>query len=733
MNFFSSALSLLSTSSIPYAIKEKIALTGDIWSMYNGTNPKTDSPVTIFEFNLKDPANAHHVALARNCFKKLKLIKLPEVISIVDFIENESFLYIVTELVVPLVTYLQQDRAPSTDAKAYGLFRIATALAFIHTKANCVHGNLTWSSVYVNNQGEWKLFGFEVLTNLTSDPDQPLYRLSGNLGSFRDCIPPEVASKGVQAVQTAPTLLDSFKLGIFILQLFATTNFHNLAAIGADKLPALLRNAFVERLGLPKPLVPPTVAPLGKERTSTKKFLSDALRLFFDSCPLVQFSRALEEIKFTNSAAKLSFFKHDLAQYIECELPPGFVDHKVIPELVDQFNVLMSKRSQQPPSPEEHVSRQEAMATILNHILTLSVNLSDALFTKLVAPVVFAAFTLPDRTIRISLLKHLASYASRLLEPDVLNKMFPNLLTGFQDTNFLIRETTLTSMTLIIDKVSVKQINNDLLKVLAKLQMDPKPSIRTNTLILIIKIADSIYSTSRNNVMITALSKALRDSFTPCKLAALSGFEKLIDNFGLEEKCTKVLGQIAIALIDPKSHKVRVEAKRVLQRYLDAVERSADNFSNDEEDEDAEERDFMQRVSDPGIATPKPGSQPAQPSFGWGMINKLVLSEPSDVSGEIHPALNRSNPDLTRNSSAAEESWTEDIEDDWGADAAVSVPDFKFVSRAKPKTLVAKRAPLKKEPAKKGGLKLGATLRTPGLTLKLDLKVEDDDGWGSLW
>ena len=209
----------------------------------------------------------------------------------------------------------------------------------------------------------------------------------------------------------------------------------------------------------------------------------------------------------------------------------------------------------------------------MHYLLKFGSTLPPDIFNKSVKPIIFKTFGLADRTIRLNLLTHLPSYSAYLTESDIQLKIFYDMISGFQDTNFMIRETTLKSITTIIDKISVKQVNQDLLKVLAKSQMDPKPSIRTNTLILIIKISDKIYKNSKNNVLITALSKSLRDSFTPCKMMALSGFEKLIEEFSLDEICGKILGHLAISLMDNKSYKVRVEAKRVFNLYLQSVER----------------------------------------------------------------------------------------------------------------------------------------------------------------
>ena len=180
-------------------------------------------------------------------------------------------------------------------------------------------------------------------------------------------------------------------------------------------------------------------------------------------------------------------------------------------------------------------------------------------FNKTIKPIIIDSFALADRSIRL-VLTHLPD-TTILTETDIQYKIFNQLITGFQDTNFMIRETTLKSITIVIDKISVKQVNQELLRILAKSQMDPKPSIRVNTVILIIKISLKIYKSSKNNVLITALAKSLRDTFIPCKMTALQGFESLIDEFSLEEICSKILGHLAISLMDRKPSKVRKEAK----------------------------------------------------------------------------------------------------------------------------------------------------------------------------
>lgn len=759
MNFLSSAISSLTGSSIPYTFKDKIVdpqnghypASHSVWTIYNGTNPKTDSPVTIFEFDLKNPATAKYEPLARNCFKKLKLVKFPGIVSIVDFFDSDSYLYIVTEPVTPLCVYLAQHHPSriSEEAKIYGIYSVAHALLFINLKALSVHGKLDLAtSVFVNAQGEWKLFGFELLTSTVSDPDQPIYRYSSALPSFRENCPDEVLTSGTDAIRQAPVKFDSYKLGVFIYLVLTSSDF--LSPVTVEQSQVVAGSSKV-----PRPLVQPLkrlVSAKPNLRTTAERFLQESDG-FFHGNRLISFNGLLQEMKFQNSLEKLAFFKNEVSQYIDAEFPPGYLDNKLLPEIIDQLNPLINNK---PPSnllPEQLHQRQETIPVLLNFIFKLGVSLLAADFTRRIKPVLFQAFSLPDRAVRLTLLNYLPQYAQHLSESEVQSKIFYNLVTGFQDTNFMIRETTLTSFTAVIDKVSVKQVNQDLLKSLAKLQMDPKPSIRTNTLILIIKVSGKIYANSKNSVIITALAKSLRDTFTPCKMTALSGFESLIDEFSLEEICSKILGHLAIALMDPKSGKVRNEAKRVFQLYLSTVEKHAAGLPSGEEDEDAEEKEFFKNnapsaPSDDGpvIGEEEDKSSSGALSFGWNVMNKLVSS--SAVDGDLNKSFNCSTPDLTRvttpqvqaaNVNKFEESFAkldvEDGDDDgWGA-----ADDVEF-EEAAPKALAKSRIvnkPVAPTGQRLNGLKLGSANKpknkAPGSSLKLDLSVDDDDSWGGDW
>lgn len=314
---FSSALSSLTGTSIPYTFKEKIVDpkldqypdNTSIWTVYNGLNSKGDNAkVTIFEFNLKDPVNLSrdYVSLAKNAFRKAKLLKLPGIVLVVDFIEDENYLYIVTEPVVPLAVYLQESEGSiDADCKTFGIFEVGSTLLLVN-QSSCLHGNVSINSVFVTQAGDWRLFGLELTTNLTSDPDQPVYRFSRLMPGYEILLPDE----GLDGVRQFPLKLDSFKFGQFIYQVFNSNTTNGLSGVASmNNVPRQLAQ-YAKKLVAVKPLLRPTV----------EKFMKESSASVFSKNKLVLFNQELDELKFKNEWEKLEFFKHDLNDFTSSSL-----------------------------------------------------------------------------------------------------------------------------------------------------------------------------------------------------------------------------------------------------------------------------------------------------------------------------------------------------------------------------------------------------------------------------
>lgn len=93
-------------------------------------------------------------------------------------------------------------------------------------------------------------------------------------------------------------------------------------------------------------------------------------------------------------------------------------------------------------------------------------------------------------------------------------------------------------------------MNNELLRHLAKMQMDPEASIRTNSCILIGRLAPSLGYNTKRKVLVPAFSRALKDPFVHARVAGLMAFMASIDVFDVEEIATKVVPNVAGSLID---------------------------------------------------------------------------------------------------------------------------------------------------------------------------------------
>ncbi|ODQ79017.1 hypothetical protein BABINDRAFT_162088 [Babjeviella inositovora NRRL Y-12698] len=684
MNFLAKKLGTLTGFSIPYNFLGEPLVVESVWKVYHGTKVEDGAKVTIFEFNLKDNANQRNVPLARNAYKKLKSIRFPGILHIVDFIENDSYLYVISEPVTPLRQILV-DAEVSPEVKLFGLYQLAKTMRFVNKDAGFVHGNVGVDQIYVTQQGDWKLSGFEMMTNLTSDPDQPIYRFSQPFAVLQ---PPE-AERGMEGIRKAPVKYDSFRFGCLIYELFNGKAYQLRELASTGKIPATLIPAY-KRL----------VASFSL-RSTIEMFYHSGETTFFHT-PLIHFDAELTELAYGENEAKLAFLANLSAELAQIpQFPPGFVEYKILPELVKLFNTNTEPAN---------------TPLILSHILQFSAGLppTSPEYATLVKPIIFKAFTLADRVTRLQLLNALPLLVTTLTKADISDRVFPQLISGFGDTNETIREETVKSCTLIAPLLTDRQLNNDLLRLLAKSQMDPIPTIRTNTLVVLASVAPSLTASSRPGVLITAFSKGLKDSFTPCKLHALMAFKNAIDHFPPEICCTRVLGVITNCLLD-KNYRVRDEARLVFEQYMVKINDEVAKLPRDPKDDEAFDIQLIDAATKSGA---KPVESPGtfMSLMKGSMNNRMVISTPPLDSRTGSTVLL-----VAPTQEASRLSLDEAVDDGWGFDMEdeIEAPVIKPVPT---KTAVVPKTRMKLQPKKANVSKLN-----------LNLDMEDDSGWGDGW
>jgi SCY1-like protein 1 len=157
--------------------------------------------------------------LAKNALRKLRTLRHPGIVKVLDTIENETHIYIITEIICPL-TWLIKRNSISPETAKWGLHSVALTLKFINGDAASVHGNIRAASIYTSGSGEWKVAGFEVLSSMKED-DAVIYTYGIQLPEYARFAPPEVTDGDWNVIRKNPiTAMDSFGLAILIFEVF---------------------------------------------------------------------------------------------------------------------------------------------------------------------------------------------------------------------------------------------------------------------------------------------------------------------------------------------------------------------------------------------------------------------------------------------------------------------------------------------------------------------------------
>ncbi|KAF8532504.1 ARM repeat-containing protein [Gautieria morchelliformis] len=524
------ASSLLQKSgiSLPFALGEKvISFEGrSIWTLYDAVKRDDASLVSVFVFDAGQSNKRSQLPLAKNALRKLRTIRHPDVLKFIDVIETDTTIHIVTERIQPLSKTLHNSPQGKEDWLVWGLHRVVTALAFVNDSCASTHGNVRVDSIFVASSGEWKLGGFEVLSNAKDDA-AVLYTMGGLLPEASMYASPEVAKNGWSVLkELGPHTYDGYCLGLLIHSLFNTT--HPLPSNSATTPPP--------RGSIPSTLFTPfkrLLNPNTKARLTPKAFLDtgSSPEGFFNTNPLVKICHGLTDFALAGEHEKNELLR--TLKNSSDSFPPSFTSHLILPSLLTAL---------------QHAGATAPMMLPLILLLATKVPPSD--YDSLVLTPLVKLFASPDRGTRMALLDHLSEFAEKLDSKVVVADVWPHLQTGFTDTVAVIREATVRSIILIAPKLSTRILNNDLLRHLARAQSDTEPSIRTNTAILLGRLAPTLSLISRRKVLVPAFSRALKDSFVHARVAGLMAFMACGELFEPEDIAKGVLPVVVGALID---------------------------------------------------------------------------------------------------------------------------------------------------------------------------------------
>ncbi|KAI0400225.1 armadillo-type protein [Xylaria palmicola] len=587
--------------SFPYSFGDKVDIDASIWTLYNGTRRADGSNCSIFSFDVA--ANKSRLPLAKNALKKLRTMRHPGVIRVLDAVETDSYIYIATERVVPLRWHVKR-KSLSPETIKWGLYSIARTVKFINHEGSSIHGSLRVASIYTSESGEWKLGGFELLSNVKDD-DAIIYTYGSLAPDSSRFAPPELARSGWEAIKKSPhSAVDSYNFGTTIYEVF-NGDFTGASEAGQTKGIPPTMHAGYKRLVNANP----------KARITVGAFLEQGRRsgAFFDS-PLIKLTEGIDNLDVKSEDERAEILD-DLDQLTD-DFPEDFFKMKVLPELLK--------------SVEFGGGGPKAFGVVMK----IATKLTNEDFEARVQPVVIRLFGNPDRAIRVCLLDNLPLMIDRLPQKVVNDKIFPNLVSGFTDIAPVVREQTLKSVLVVIHKLSDRIINGELLKYLAKTANDEQPGIRTNTTICLGKIAKHLGTSNRAKVLIAAFTRSLRDPFVHARNAALMALAATGEHFTEEECAARILPVVCPSLID-KEKLVRDQANKTVDIYLQRIRKAAEKMP-DSALPPSQAADGA--AGPPRMSTPQASEVSSSSWAGWAIssfTNKL-----SAASGEMQTSTN---------------------------------------------------------------------------------------------
>ncbi|XP_039145964.1 probable inactive serine/threonine-protein kinase scy1 isoform X1 [Dioscorea cayenensis subsp. rotundata] len=531
---------------LPYTIGEPYSTAWGSWTHYRGTSKDDGSAVSIFSLSGSN-AQDGHLSAGRNCVKRLRTVRHPNILSYLHSTETEAFdgsstkitIYIVTEPVMPLSEKIKELKLEGTQRDEYyawGLHQISKAVSFLNNDCKLVHGNVCLASVVVTQTLDWKLHAFDVLSEFDQNNEasnRPMLQFEWLVGSQYK--PMELAKSDWAAIRKSPPwAIDSWGLGCLIYELFT--------GLKLTKTEELRNTAHI-----PKSLLPDyqrLLSSMPSRRLNSSKL--DNSEYFQNK--LVETIQFMEVLNLKDSVEKDAFFRKlpNLAE----QLPRQIVLKKLLPLLASALEF------------------GSATALALTALLKLGSWLSTDEFNAKLLPAIVKLFASNDRAIRVGLLQHIDQFGESLTAQIVDEQVFPHVATGFSDTSAFLRELTLKSMLVLAPKLSQRTISGSLLKYLSKLQVDEEPAIRTNTTILLGNIASYLNEGTRKRVLINAFTvRALRDNFSPARAAGIMALTATSSYYDMTEIATRILPNIVVLSIDPDSD-VRTKAFQAIDQFL---------------------------------------------------------------------------------------------------------------------------------------------------------------------